>query len=398
MKNATIMNRWWTILGICLTHALLALHAGATEPRACVLLTNGNVLFGDAVPLGETITIQQANDSQMRIPRNRVVDWAESLPELYAKLRADRIPGDLRRIQSDVRWCLRYGLVRQAAQDVLIANELAPSDATTQQLLRLVAHEMRKQQPSTPKLDQPVRQVSHETVGGFALPAVPKAESPPPPQIKSIVHDKPVPTDPELFQSLRESAVEEESAHRFTTRVQPIFLNRCAGCHSESAPQKNNFELIMPRTAKWAPKRAGQKNLGAVMKYVNRTDPLSSLIRARAIDGHGGRRKSLNDPSGAMLKNLDAWLLGLRSTGRTVEDQSADPALRPIEPPPLEPWGSDPPQTAAVPEWPPTEETNSALADRPRPRRIPQVENPFDPAIFNRRFHGIDSNALGDGP
>ncbi|MEO1528308.1 MAG: hypothetical protein AAFX06_23035, partial [Planctomycetota bacterium] len=227
-----------------------------------------------------------------------------------------------------------------------------------------------------------VRSVSYESIGGFELPSDDRGDIPPkanpgmelPPA--TITPSKPTvaaPVEPDL-------SIDQSSVHRFTTRIQPILLNRCSGCHSESSPHQTEFELLMPRSAKWAPKRAAQQNLAAVLKFLDRNRPLESAIRARAIDGHGGRRKSLSE---AMLVNLDAWLGGLRAqSSRTTISES--PALQPSQPPPLTPWDEDLPSDA-IPN------SDAMSNERPKTRRIPQVENPFDPAIFNRRYHGTDT-------
>ncbi|MEL6109481.1 MAG: hypothetical protein AAFU85_26020 [Planctomycetota bacterium] len=352
---------------MCLLIAMLALQGSAAEPRPCVLLTNGNVIFGEAVPLGETISIRQA-ESQLRLPRTKVVAWADSIEQLYARLRKERIPGDLRRIHDDIRWCLRYGLVREAAEDALLANELDPKGPSTQQLLRVVAHQLRAQQKALMAKMGDVRQVSHQEDSRFELP-----DTDPTPEATMPSSSGPLERD------LATHSIDQTSIHRFTTRVQPILLSRCSGCHSKESSTDTAFDLVLPRSAKWAPKRAAEKNLVAVLKFVDLHDPLASEIRRRAIDGHGGRRKTLNDSTGAMLGNFDQWLGGLVVESKSFTDEAS---LRPGPPPPLAPWrdadGAPGRDAAREPD-----------RDAPsKPRRIPQVENPFDPAIFNRRFHG----------
>lgn len=374
------------VAATCLLTVMLALQGSADEPRPCVLLTNGNVIFGEAVPLGDVVSIRQA-ESQLRLPRSKVMAWADSIERLYARIREDRIPGDLRRLHADIRWCLRYGLIREAAEDSLLANELDPNGPTTRQLLRLVAHQLRVQHQAATASLRSVRQVAHQADSGFKLPdtvapiakasASMSSTSRPPARIEPQSHVAPKPSGgPESLAS----SLDQTSIYRFTTRVQPILLSRCSGCHSTESSTDTAFNLVLPRSAKWAPRRAAEQNLVAVLKFVDSNDPMGSVIRRRAIDGHGGRRKTLNDSMGAMLNNFDRWLSGLDLGSESTTGASS---LRPVQPPPLEPWGDG-------------EELNGSEApeepgdSRPKTRRIPQVENPFDPAIFNRRFHGID--------
>ena len=86
--------------------------------------------------IGESVQIERAESTTIRLPGHQVAIIADSLVELYQKRSVGRHPSDLRRLHADIHWCLRYGLVREAAQDVLLARQFDPTNLQTVQLLK----------------------------------------------------------------------------------------------------------------------------------------------------------------------------------------------------------------------------------------------------------------------
>ena len=63
--------------------------------RPCVLLTNGNVLFGNAKQQGEWILILNGEGNVSQLPRQQVACWAPSIEDLYQYRVDRRNDGDL---------------------------------------------------------------------------------------------------------------------------------------------------------------------------------------------------------------------------------------------------------------------------------------------------------------
>ncbi|QDV82430.1 hypothetical protein [Planctomycetes bacterium TBK1r] len=357
----------------------------APQTESCVLLRNGNVLVGAVTKIGGTVCITRSDQSKINLPSAQVETVGRSLSELYEYRRKNRFEGDLKRVQADVRWGLRHGLVREAAQDVLEARSLEPSNPQTIQLLRQIAAMLKQQsEPAKPPAadDQQtpaLRMVSHETV---------------------VTDDR---RDVEPETAAESSGLPERLVYEFTSRIQPILMNRCTSCHARDDRNTHEFQIHTALTSKWAPKDVARDNLQAVMKYVDLNAPANSLIRLRASDGHGGRRHTFGSQGSAMMSNLDRWLAQLPSAHSPSQWEAAMEQSAGAEP--LVP--ASPPQLAAIdqvgqaasatgiPELPETLQTESVwnagppmTEAAPRTRRMPKVENPFDPDIFNRRVHG----------
>ncbi|MCA9139856.1 MAG: hypothetical protein KDB00_23950, partial [Planctomycetales bacterium] len=74
----------------------------SSTDQPCVLLRNGNVLFGSAVKIGDMICITRDDQSTINLPTSQVESIGKSLHELYEFRRQDRFPDDLKRVQSDI--------------------------------------------------------------------------------------------------------------------------------------------------------------------------------------------------------------------------------------------------------------------------------------------------------
>ncbi|MEM6469443.1 MAG: hypothetical protein AAF802_07715 [Planctomycetota bacterium] len=374
-----------------------------TIPKVYVLLRNGSVLTGDVKRVGNQISISQPDGSSVRLSASEISVFAASMRGIYQHRRSRRIDGDLRGLQDDIRWSLRHGLVREAALDALLARQLDPVDATTKHLISQVA--MRMRQEVSPKSARPtsspqrlpsVRTVSHED----PLSSSSNWKKTP----ATLEHQ----SEPKKSDSEDPEWISERTKILFLTRIQPILTNRCSSCHSrtqsltDGAPV-DSFQLHDAATVRLANETAGKENLRSLLSQVDLESPLTSPLRAFALDEHGGRLASLGPEDSVMMTTLDQWLQLLAKDHES--ERLSDAILGPD--PTNETDGED------VSLSTPTQESNSFL-DTPakferrtepanlntsngRVRRMPELENPFDPAIFNRRYHGIDAIEPANG-
>ncbi|MEO1618832.1 MAG: hypothetical protein AAFV88_23480 [Planctomycetota bacterium] len=338
--------------------------AQETAVYGYMLLQNGNVIDGRISRTGKVFSITRDDESTLRVPASQIAHVAASKSGLYEYRKGNRITGDLRAIHNDIRWCLRNGLLRAAAQDSLQASSLDPSHPTTVQLLKQVAARMGKPKAADstgPTRLPTVRTVSHEVA----------AESARKPEMSPVTSNNGNTTE-DLDWIPRATQIQ------FAKRVQPILANRCASCHSLENPnmqgqQANSFVLHSAVTQRWAPKSVAQDNLRSVLDQIDFESPASSPIRERALDDHGGRKSSLGPERSPMIRQLDQWLdqVIAAKSDKTRIDRILDAA----------PSGDPTFDSAPIPA---AEQPTTAG----RARRMPEIENPFDPAIFNRRHHG----------
>jgi hypothetical protein len=351
------------------------------------------------------VYITRPDQSKIRLPDEQVEAIGSSLSELYEHRLKNRFEGDLNRIHCDIRWSLRHGLVNEAAADVLHARTLDPRNAETGQLLRQVAARLKSthgigEQDSSEHNLPVIQQVSHQSVA-------------PMPRGRTDERSN----DADLL------GLSPPLIHQFAVRIQPILMNRCASCLAKDSENTRDFQIHTALTSKWAPKIVVSENLREVLRFVDRNNPESSPLRERATDSHGGRRHTFGNPGSSMMQNLDHWLGqlqganpmmpmeadgespihlsgGVQQAGFAAVGGEAELVLPPSgteDSWPIETSGSAR-ASSEIPKLPESIEStrwrSQNQPDQPvsteaaRVRRMPKVDNPFDPEIFNRRFHG----------
>ena len=372
--------------------------ATAMSAESKILLQNGSVLSGKLNRLGDTAIIERADGTRITIATTHVAFVGQTMEELYRHRVSGRRALDLFALQNDVRWCLRHGLLKQAAIDVLHARKLEPSDVQTQQLVRQVASRMRAEAAplETPQPDS-IPPVTNPQVD----PTAPGRNQPQP--IQQVAHTEPISSPGDSLSKAEvqiDSAtarLDEVSVARFKTKIQTMLTNRCANCHTRSSDNQREFQIHSAVDAKFASTRVANENLAEVLKYIDWADPMSSEFRTRVTDGHGGRRNRFGNPNSAMMQILDSWLKGLHreDTGFALPLADRQEPSGVSAPGNAVPTTADSQAPATVPDFPDPVWPMSEIEDqfstneiKSLPRRMPEVKNPFDPQIFNRRVHG----------
>lgn len=359
--------------------AINAAHAADAAPDgACVLLHNGNVLFGDAEALGDWVTVRSGQGNVIRLRRDQVACWGESPRDLYRYRIENRREGDPDSYLREARWCLRYRLHDLAAAELQRLYRLDPDHegaALLEQQLRSASRKSRGLHRSR----------SGSEVGS----AEEQAEEPTVPLADFSIIQDPVETPP--------SEVEGVPLQLFARHVQPLLLNRCGRCHSHLTDRE--YQLLVPAGAQRPSARMTRENLASTLRYVTPDRPNKSPLLKMAKQPHGGGPAAVITPrESRTLEKLTVWarLAGrgdladsspdtpspALATASYEDDGGAETALAGFDQPTSLPddWDAgltDPDVTEAVPR------------ERPRktPSRLPPVENPFDPELFNRRYH-----------
>ena len=313
--------------------------------QPCVLLRNDNVLFGSATQQGDYVIVQRGHGNEIRLPRGDVACWAGSIRNLY-QYRADHRPkGNLAALIKDAHWCLRYDLLDLAEADIRAALQLDPGQPEAKRLQRQLDRRLSPNRSS----------VSY-------------ANTPPVVQPAGYSDDL-----PDL------SGADLAALASFAGEIQPMLINRCGNCHSHTSPRL--WKLTTPSAGGRVSARTARENLSAAMKFVDRQQPERSELWVKAVMPHGGAPAALDPRRQKAMTAFQQWLGML---GGPYTDTVPTP------PPDHTGWAGEPLEAqptvddeAASETWtnrrPPT--------DRDAPARLPQVANPFDPDLFNRRYH-----------
>jgi hypothetical protein len=330
------------------------------NPQPGVLvLQSGRVLRGGIIRVGDRYIVTLGEKDEVGVPADIVEMRCETLEQAY-ELRKNALP--IASTTSDHLtlgdWCIQYGLISAAAEQLMAVMEIAPDDPQIKQFekrLKLAVH--RSREPSV------------RTVG--ATQEVSQAE------LDRVVR------------TLPDGVVEQ-----FTSSVQPLLLNRCSngGCHGPNSD--SDFQLVRPSWSRTLPRRFTQRNLYASLTYVNAKQPRNSDLLVKSISAHGGTTTPiLGDRDTESLQLLASWVHRV---------SQGNPAVQPAvlhSPQALLLQPSDAIGDKREPERFPTDEPVLPISESPAPNlttpgdtRVANSDNstpsrdPFDPELFNRKY------------
>jgi len=409
------MDGHYRQFGICgVVVATLALAAAAQQlslapapQQRVVLLRNGQVLRGRVTRVGDLYYVAVRN-GEIRLKADQVEFVCRDLEEGYRRKRAAIEVGTVIGHLRLTHWCLRHHLLDHAAtelSDAMDADPTHPGIELFRRRLMLAIQPRRKDAPS-------------------AQPAESRSS----------------------FEELDELAgkMPPGTLERFTQTIQPVLVNNCASvdCHGPGSTAK--FQLLRIPNGRPPSRRMTQRNLLATMQWIDRENPTSSRLLTVPIEPHGTARKPVfTERQMHQYKRMVAWVCDvagfpgaqipatvtgavptpvqampggkmLGDIGTTTSPQllppeatNARPLAAEVAPPSkvtpasyLEsisekgsgPQALDPPNPFGESAVPPKDPDPLKLL-RPRIQRGAKIKqfipvDPFDPAIFNRKFFG----------
>jgi hypothetical protein len=315
-----------------------------------ILLRNGSTLRGMITPAGDRYIVSFDKGGVARVPTSDVELLCRDLEQAYQHKRQS--VGDHLTARLELaRWCLQHKLHARAADQLLAAeSEHGPH-------------------PELERLHQ-------RLLLAFVQPGATRTAKP---QIGS--QDKPVKSTVSLA-DLPRGALEE-----FTSTVQPLLLNRCAasGCHGGRGDA--SYVLLRPSGGRPLTSRITERNLAATLNQTNYATPAQSPLLVKALQVHGSAESPalleretryyellakwvtrVSPPREAELEKVarrNEVLFQARTVGSARPDGKA-PGSQAEE----RSEGDSSPSKAAADDYEPVD--------------------PFDPEIFNRRYHRDD--------
>jgi hypothetical protein len=361
----------------------------AAETGKVAVLDNDRILEGDIERVGDQYRVRRSG-GETWLPVAKVLRVCANLEEAFAYLQGQANLDDPAERVRLARWCLLHRLHDQGAAEASAAIALCPKHAEAQRILKAL-------QRSAANETTPTRPAT--------TTAPPAAATPPN-----------LPYNPEALPA-------------FVTRVQPILMNACAGCHRSG--QAGSFSLTRGNDDG---RRTTQQNLMAALAQLDRERPEDSKLLRYAVTIHGNAdRPPLQGRSTPAYRSLEEWArLAVPKAAKVAAEPSRTPRV-PIEPvheapprtmpeatgfaaelPPPSTSATPPPvvdakppatanEPAVGPNWfnqlqalpqrqhdpasateerPPLSPGDSP-AGKPRPHQA-ELADPFDPAIFNR--------------
>ncbi|MFO7905158.1 MAG: hypothetical protein ACQESR_05920 [Planctomycetota bacterium] len=351
-------------------------------PRAGVLvLRTGSVLRGKILRVGDRYVVGLNDRDEVTVRADRVQMRCDSLQEAY-RWKQSQLPENAKAADhlQLADWCLRHDCLAAAAEQLMAAQRQSPNGPANEHFekrLRLAA----RRRPASSK----GREVGHRVPSRAELD--------------------------DVASSLPTGMVE-----LFTNRVQPLLINHCGtgNCHGPAADSK--FRLVLPTDSNSLPRGFTQTNLKMALGFVDAEQPGQSELLTRATEAHGGHSKpALRDGDVDQLQHLAAWVHGSKQAPNRPEPAVLD-APNKVLSQPLEPRNShladpspsargssgtnansDPPKNSDAPpknadasRVQPVQHLESvespSSSNAPPASDTPEGVDPFDPAVFNRRY------------
>ena len=343
-------HRLSIVLFICV--AIPASAEDRNDGRRLLILHNGRVISGRITVVSSGFQVEN-NGQRVVVPRELVDLEAENLFEAYQKLRAGMTNPTSAGHLALARWCLGNGLRTQAMHELRAALKLAPNDTRAQGLLGELQPERRPKKT----------------------------------RAAAVMTTKPVASSGEALGGLP-----RDQALRFVRRVQPLLLNRCGmgGCHGSQG--NSRFRLVQARIGAGGHRPATQRNLAAVLGWIDFERVAASPLLTVPRIGHGRGRRPVFSGSSArqQVALLEDWVRDVarsRRGGKTdFPAASTVPMATPLVPRrvmPREPVHPVPQGTRDRHEK--TVESRLRLAPRPNPLvSTSRIVDVFDPEVFNR--------------
>lgn len=383
VRFMTVAAGAFVLLGLCAAEAQQAA-APASPRQGYLLLRNGNLLHGETVATQDGFSIR-VDGGEIHVRSDQVLFFCSTLEEGYLQRKTLVREGDLQGHLELAQWCQRLGLLGQAAEQLAEARALNPGHPLIPLIERRIkmslcpvespeaSREPSESSPSSDELDRLVRQMPYGTV------------------------------------------------ETFTQTIQPLLINRCstAGCHGPDT--ETAFRLLRTPPSRPASRRVTQRNLYSALGWIDREAPGASRLLTAPGQGEGTAHGAVfGEHERFQYQRLVNWVHQVASAYPEVPSiATADKAARSPqggEPRALEAASGqvrqasyDAPVEASAPERPPrapsrfvpgqslpVEPTRPAQGAPGEPPRVGGRDpadsefdpiDPFDPAIFNRRYH-----------
>ncbi len=233
-----------------------------------LVLKTGLTMEGDITQIGPQICVRNgksevwiAVDKTMRLSP----DWFDAYAFMQTLIKKDSASDRVKL----ARWCHLNRLHDEAIEQAKVALDLQPGHAEAGQMVTMLERAKRDENTK------------------------PAPKTSPPPVVRVL---EPPPT----------VDVTQEALIAFSAKVQPILMNTCAGCHATETTGKFHLE----RVSESSHKVATQRNLAAVLKYVDLDRPSISPLLVKSITPHGREAlPAIRDRSAKPFQAMQEWIV-----------------------------------------------------------------------------------------
>ncbi len=344
-----------------------------------IVMKSGRILTGQMTRNAGGWLVEQSS-GRVQVPEDQVKLVADNLRDAYRKQRDAIVEPTPATHVMLAQWCISYRLYDEARDELRKCLKRDPDHEEARKLLRRIDDTLAPKPVAT----APAALSPWKTPDGFV---VPEAES--------------------------LGGLSKETATAFTVRIQPLLINKCGNASCHGSASGNEFKLHSIRVGANGHRLYTERNLAEILRYVDLKDSALSPLLAIPQGSHGGTTAIFHGPHSAeQLKTLRSFIKQVAKEKRTDEQELAQrPSVFGNSP---NPFGTVADTTTALSK-PPKRDTAvtpaaaSVGTAKPRPTAVGRIHDdapqslpdddtalpldeppndPFDPDVFNRRFHG----------
>ncbi len=225
--------------------------ADQTSLPNLMVMTDGRTMTGAITIQAGGYSVEKLGGS-LFVPKEQVRCVARDLRDAYRIQRESQVDPTAGALLQLAEWGISYRLYDEARDDLHRALRRDPENETARKMLQRLEEQLLAQ--PKPRANAPVNG------DGFLVQ-----------EVESL------------------GGLSRETAAQFTSRIQPLLINRCGGASCHSSESNNTFRLAHVRIATRNHRRQSEQNLAAVMKYINTEDPRDSELLRIANGLHGGQ-------------------------------------------------------------------------------------------------------------
>ena len=334
-------------------------------------MRSGRVLQGKIARLGDQYIVTFSKGGEIRIPTRTVDCYCRDLNEAYRYKRAEIQPGLVREHLDLAQWCITQRMYTQAEEQIRQAASIEPKSSQVRRMSDHLCAVQTRERDASPNSD--AKENEHVS-------------------------------DNELERMITE--LPADAIEQFTTTIQPILVNRCgaAGCHGTNT--SSAFRLNRTSSGRVLARSITARNLYATMLLVNNEDPANSPLITSPAAPHGTARESIfGQYDRPQYESLIEWVRISTKRNETETPKTiprTDSSLlqaRAIERPRFSRSNPSLPTITDPKHYEQKHSANHTQAQRydnsnEASRRLESRDSfvpvdPFDPAVFNRRFLGL---------
>ncbi len=357
------------------TSVAIAAETPKTTLPKLMVMTDGRTMNGDITIQAGGYAIEKLGGTVF-VPKEQVRCVARDLRDAYRIQRESLTDPSATSLIQLAEWGISYRLYDEARDELHRALRRDPENETARKMLQRLEEQ---------------------------LLAQPKPRS-----------NAPVSSDGFLVQEVESlGGLSKTTAAAFTTRIQPLLINRCGGASCHSSESTSEFRLSHVRIETRNHRRLAEKNLAVVMKYINTDDPQGSKLLGMARGQHGGQSiTTFGGSQGAeQLRSIQDWVIAVTADQRAEQAKLARQAqLKSKNGKPLPKAKGTPPRrldeadavasvAASRNETPPAGITPASFEDPSTPKietttknvlpsgmTLRRANDAFDPEAFNQKY------------